>query len=578
LKECPTNLDPAFDRTPPKNYKCHFCKKVGDHYGPMCPRHPQPDSIARQRREHAKALARADGGRSVDHKDRVRLARAEQYRNERPSRLDSPARGKDRSSSPTRESRRHRHGDKYRPENKYRPEDEFSRLSLSASRRQQGKRRASRSPSPHKAVSRKKSVAWVDDNVGDRHPKTRTFFDDPASQRSGQWEGRLSYDDGVDEDVPKTRPIKKRVAFSPVVEKIDVEEPKTTVSGKDEDVQLPRPAKRVAFSPVVGEMDVDDAETTVSRKTENILSARLAKRVAFSPIVGEMDVEEPATTVSEESEEDSRAEKARLFELEMMEMIRVESAKTNLLLLVEGVEVLPLCDLRVLKLFKDHKKLCFNQTVNKTRACSTDFYETDEDDESVDMADYEMVAEDKATDEEEACMSGYEADDSAVSEPDHPILTEQGDAVMVDIEPAVPVGAPATGADSTMNLAEERPVEEAKTKTGTGAIESSIDDASTTSIAAQEAAPATMDKKGSAALDNPDSPTVEPDASEVADGKSTVPSPPYPVDDRPMEVEGSVADKPVTNPVAEGMVEDKITNVEASPVPEEPFPPRQKQL
>ena len=51
IKECPTNLNPFFDREPPANYKCNFCGKTGSHYGPLCPKHPDPNAIAHQRRK-----------------------------------------------------------------------------------------------------------------------------------------------------------------------------------------------------------------------------------------------------------------------------------------------------------------------------------------------------------------------------------------------------------------------------------------------------------------------------------------------------------------------------------------------
>ncbi|KAK4126558.1 hypothetical protein N657DRAFT_568397, partial [Parathielavia appendiculata] len=223
LKKCPTNMDPSFDRKPPQNYKCHFCKKVGEHYGPLCPKHPHPDSIAAQRRAYAKTGGRVEGARRPDHMDRFQDKRAEPSQDGRESQYDIPARGTDRSSSPVREVGRHRYGDKYRPVDKYRPEDEFSRLSLSMPRDQRRKRKASRSPSPDKTVLRKKSQGLAIAGMANWSSKAATLSDnlmgrrddDLIVQRGGQREGRLSYDDEVDEDVTQTRPP-RRVTSAPV--------------------------------------------------------------------------------------------------------------------------------------------------------------------------------------------------------------------------------------------------------------------------------------------------------------------------------------------------------------------------
>jgi hypothetical protein len=386
--------------------------------------------------------------------------------------------------------------------------------------------------------------------VADRHPKTRRFLDDPATQRSSQWEGRLSYDDEVDEDTPKSRPVKKRTAFLPAVEKMDVEGPETTVSVKGEDVPKLRPAKRVAFSPVAGNMDV----------------------------------EEPAVTVSEEIEEKRRAKEAQLFELEMMDMIRVESAKTNLLLLVDDIELQPICDLFVLELFKPYERnLRFNQTINKTRACSTDFYEVVEHEdpqESAETVDCVMVAESKATtDEEQAHMSDAETTDlfAMAEAPVHSAVTKEEDAAMTDIEMAVPVSTLATEGGSTGTPAEEIPPGKAKTEP-LGVIELSMDDESITNAVPQEAAPATADEKAGAISGHSIAVLgAESSHSEAVGSEATEPSTPVLVDDKPVEAEGLLNGKPVTESVAEVTADEKMTDIEASPTPEEQFAPSQEQ-
>jgi hypothetical protein len=387
--------------------------------------------------------------------------------------------------------------------------------------------------------------------VADRHPKTRRFLDDPATQRSSQWEGRLLYDDEVDEDTPKSRPVKKRTAFLPAVEKMDVEGPGTTVSVKGEDVPKLRPAKRVAFSPVAGNMDV----------------------------------EEPAVTVSEEIEEKRRAKEAQLFELEMMDMIRVESAKTNLLLLVDDIELQPICNLFVLKLFKPYESsLRFNQTINKTRACSTDFYEVVEHEgpqEPAQTVDCVMVAESKATtNEEQAYMSDAETTDllSMVEAPVPSAVTKEEDVVLADTELVVPASTLAAEGGSTVTRAKEIPPGKAKAE-ALGVIEFSMDDESITNATPQEAAPATVDEKAGAISRH----TIavlgaEYSHSEAVGSEATESSPLVLVDDKPMEADGSLNGKPVTESVAEPTADAEMTGIEASPIPEEKLAPSQEQI
>jgi hypothetical protein len=47
---CPTNLDPAYDKSPDKYYKCRVCQRAGKHYTSLCPSNTDPESITQKRK------------------------------------------------------------------------------------------------------------------------------------------------------------------------------------------------------------------------------------------------------------------------------------------------------------------------------------------------------------------------------------------------------------------------------------------------------------------------------------------------------------------------------------------------
>lgn len=42
LHDCPTNLDPFFDRAPVGGYKCMICGKIKAHLTSLCPENTDP--------------------------------------------------------------------------------------------------------------------------------------------------------------------------------------------------------------------------------------------------------------------------------------------------------------------------------------------------------------------------------------------------------------------------------------------------------------------------------------------------------------------------------------------------------
>ncbi|KAK4041183.1 hypothetical protein C8A01DRAFT_34802 [Parachaetomium inaequale] len=356
FKDCPTSMDPAFDRKPPRAYTCHICKKKGEHHVTLCPMNEDPLSLTQRRRGYEKKHGLAGENRRAEDRDG--------YRDDR------QPRARDRSRSPGRDAGRRVHTDRYRPlVNKYRPLEEFSRLRVSADRTQPRKRRASpsRSPSPDRTAPRKKSQAWVSE--GAKNWSAMAFADNLMIRQRDPAEGRLSYD-----DVPQSSPT---------------------------------------------------------------------KHSASSSVVGGMDVEVPEKAASEKSEDDSHADHNQLLELDVLEMIRIESVKTDLLLLVGGVERLPLSVPFLDKFFKGQESVWVNEALTKTRPCSTDFYAFRiEDEQQIETIDCEMIAEMEAAEGvEQLCVSGNEEDwEMMTLEPAHSVTGDEGDAVMADAEP--------TGVDS----------------------------------------------------------------------------------------------------------------------------------
>ena len=159
IKECPTNLDPSFDRKPPANYKCKFCDKTGRHYGPLCPKHPDPNAIAHQRRKayfkHSKA------------------------------RLNNGERGR-RNAQSSRSIRD--------------TSEELSRLRLTPVWDRPVKRKASRSPSPDRLVPQKKSKPPIGDGKKKTVQTVRLGVDD-LIERFRRSEAPLASNDIQDEGV-----------------------------------------------------------------------------------------------------------------------------------------------------------------------------------------------------------------------------------------------------------------------------------------------------------------------------------------------------------------------------------------
>lgn len=51
FRDCPTNIDPKFDKPPPGHYKCCACGATGDHYSTLCPFNTRSSSFTQCRKQ-----------------------------------------------------------------------------------------------------------------------------------------------------------------------------------------------------------------------------------------------------------------------------------------------------------------------------------------------------------------------------------------------------------------------------------------------------------------------------------------------------------------------------------------------
>lgn len=417
-------MDPAFDRKPSKEYKCHFCNKVGDHYGQFCPRHPDPNSIGYRRRGHTKGRGRTAPGRPTEYRDGPRRDYSPHFYDDRRSRFDDPSHGRGRSRSPLHEARDRDRLDRYVPERN------FSRLSLS--REARSKRKATRSPSPHKTAPRKKNTTRIKKDMwAKKDPKNwsawkPTFLDDLMSGRKDQEEGRLSYDDEVDGDAPLSSPVTRTVR---------------------------------------------------------------------SPSVEVMEIDRPEACVFKVDKRSAQAIRDQSLKLAVLDMIRVESVKTDLLLFINNVEHLPPLNPFLAQLFKSQQSIWVNKTLKKTRPCPTDFFEFLVKDEQIESTDCEMVDAIRVINDDgqmSVCAEEEAVDsDMVLVEPAPTVIGKNEDNEMLDVVLAAvsAMEANSVGA-ATGSVPVEKLNEADKGETGAETIETFPSDEYRSEGVRQETAPA----------------------------------------------------------------------------------------
>jgi hypothetical protein len=162
-----------------------------------------------------------------------------------------------------------------------------------------------------------------------------------------------------------------------------------------------------------------------------------APQTVHSPSVEMMEVDRPETSVSKTTKESAPAVKDQSLEHAARDMIRVESVKTDLLLLFNGVEHLPHLSPFLNQLFRGQESIWGKKTLQKTRPSSTDFFEILSEDEDNKSTDSEMVDETGAVEDGRqtpVCTKGEAVDSVMIlAAPGRPEISKSKDEEMVDI-------------------------------------------------------------------------------------------------------------------------------------------------
>ncbi|EJT73995.1 hypothetical protein GGTG_07845 [Gaeumannomyces tritici R3-111a-1] len=189
---CPTNLDPAYDKTP-KSYRCHICREVGQHITSLCPRNADKSSLY-QRRLRAQHQGARPASRGRTREPSPSGARDRSIPRSMPARQDWDERRDEnrhryRSKSRHRDDERHRYRsksryrddviDKYRSRSKYGDEDRHRHRSKSRYRDK------SRVRSPSKGRRELSPIAYSRRYNRSRSPKRLRLEDWEQSSSMG---------------------------------------------------------------------------------------------------------------------------------------------------------------------------------------------------------------------------------------------------------------------------------------------------------------------------------------------------------------------------------------------------------
>ena len=371
IKECPTNLDKSFDRKPPVNYKCNFCGKTGSHYGPLCPKHPDPNAIAHQRR---KAYHRRN--------------KAGLHNGERDRRDVRPDRNMRDAS------------------------EEFSRLRLTPVWDRQGKRKASPSLSSDEGAPQKKNKTKRPIRGAEKRTvQPVTLAVDDLIARYRRREAPLATNDkpgehvcGDSEHEMRPHSPSPRTPSPPPTSKV------MEVGGVKQTERPIRGAKKGTVQPVT--LGLDDLIVRYKRREAPLATNNKPDEHARGPSEHELrpyslssltpsppptskvvEVGGVKQAVSLKNEDAGCAIEDQLLELALAEMIQTESVKTDLLLFINGIEHLPPYHPSLFELFSGRESAWVNEVSRKTRPCPVDFFCVLDEEEKAETVDCEMAME-----------------------------------------------------------------------------------------------------------------------------------------------------------------------------------------
>lgn len=387
LQECPTNLDPAFDQTPSSDYICKICHKAGDHDIQLCPKNKDPKSVTQQRRRAWGGNTRHGEGRRVGYdRDLHMQDKASRYGTSDPHRYDTKryeplsygdrSSGRSRSRSPVREvgGRRQR--------------DEFNPKYINRSRHR------SRSSSPVRQSGSKRRRDGISPEYDDRsleRGRSRSPVRRPGGKRQRD-DFMPEYESTSGRLVPSNHHVSKRKARSPPP--FSTFAPSKKTRAQDNEPAKKVSTKKVGFVDLVDEIKPkDEGRLSFHDDYDGIVPATPLPQQSTQSWEGkEMDVDTP-----EKSGKLDTAVEIQLIHSTFKDMIKTESTKTELVLLIDGIDYSRPYSVPVAKLLRNQKDFWIHEAiVNKdTRRCSMDYYAvTDESlEELIKRLKREIVAE-----------------------------------------------------------------------------------------------------------------------------------------------------------------------------------------
>ncbi|KAL2142683.1 hypothetical protein VTI28DRAFT_838 [Corynascus sepedonium] len=203
-------------------------------------------------------------------------------------------------------------------------------------------------------------------------------------------------------------------------------------------------------SPEEGRLSYDDEDDGSITRTSSIKLTNLPA----SEKGGAADA--PATIAFEDAWDDAHSKRKKQWEFAVLDMIRTESIKTDLLVLVNGIECSPFFYSLSERFFLSEENLWVNQSLNKRRPSSAEFYNiSNETEQQTEEPEYEMVAE-GASDGVLQCSIPEEAANVGVTilEPTNLSPEREGNVAIVDSETTAAMAVPANAADLPTILAE----------------------------------------------------------------------------------------------------------------------------
>lgn len=187
--QCPTNLDPLFDKSPPNEYKCNFCNRYGDHYATVCKRNMNPTSLTQQRKRYAEQRRQFHPRRSRSSSPLREPKDKRHFGRERsPHREPKDRHHYNRESSPYRESETKYHVDRDRSRERRRSRERY---------RRRRSRSRSRSHSPPRQALRRRDNHRANREYRLKHSSPEPSFREPELSSLPQF-GALDYDDAFE--------------------------------------------------------------------------------------------------------------------------------------------------------------------------------------------------------------------------------------------------------------------------------------------------------------------------------------------------------------------------------------------